>query len=275
MARRDTDEPEDRGRNRRGGIGDARAFTPRGRTTRDGGSFAGSEPDPQAEAELQRRRAELRMVRGGRAEEGRPPQRLGRVTGAPSARRPRRADDADGGDFDVEEAPRRRTAAAGRGRPAVRADREFIGRTQAARAREPRRGDRLPAGRGRPQDRRQRPVAPPPDPPKMGEPRRRLRLATAVALLLFAAIGVRLVQFQLADAPAFAAQGLEDRLDKIVLPAARGAIYDRTGEVLAKSVEARFVAVDPELVKDPGRRPSCSRRCWARPLRAGAAAAER
>ncbi|MEU8007143.1 penicillin-binding protein 2 [Catellatospora sp. NPDC049111] len=257
MARRDTDEPEDRGRYRRGGIGDARAFTPRGRTTRDGGSSAGSEPDPQAEAELQRRRAELRMVRGGRAEEGRPPQRLGRVTGAPSIRRPRRSDadggDIDGGYFDVDEpgreAPRRRTAAAGRGRPAARGDREFIGRTQAARAREPRRGER--AGRGRPQDRRQRPVAPPPDPPKMGEPRRRLRLATAVALLLFAAIGVRLVQFQLADAPAFAAQGLEDRLDKIVLPAARGAIYDRTGEVLAKSVEARFVAVDPELVKDP------------------------
>ncbi|GIF95268.1 peptidoglycan D,D-transpeptidase FtsI family protein [Catellatospora citrea] len=248
MARRDTDEPEDRGRNRRSGIGDARAFTPRGRTTRDGGSGADSAADPQAEAELQRRRAELRMVRGGRAEEGRPPQRLGRVTGAPS-RRPRRADDE--GDFDVEEAPRRRTAAAGRGRPAVRADREFVGRTQAARARSPYRDDRLPAGRGRPQDRRQRPVAPPPDPPKMGEPRRRLRLATALSLLLFAAIGVRLVQFQLADAPAFAAQGLEDRLDTIKLPAPRGGIFDRTGAVLAQSVEARFVAVDPELVVEP------------------------
>ncbi|MEU8074067.1 penicillin-binding transpeptidase domain-containing protein [Catellatospora citrea] len=248
MARRDTDEPEDRGRNRRSGIGDARAFTPRGRTTRDGGSGADSAPDPEAEAELQRRRAELRMVRGGRAEEGRPPQRLGRVTGAPS-RRPRRADVE--GDFDVEEAPRRRTAAAGRGRPAVRGDREFVGRTQAARARNPYRDDRSPAGRGRPQDRRQRPVAPPPDPPKMGEPRRRLRLATALSLLLFAAIGVRLVQFQLADAPAFAAQGLEDRLDTIKLPAPRGGIFDRTGAVLAQSVEARFIAVDPELVVEP------------------------
>ncbi|WP_344400274.1 penicillin-binding protein 2, partial [Catellatospora chokoriensis] len=146
---------------------------------------------------------------------------------------------------------RRRTAAAGRGRPAVRADREFVGRTQAARARNPYRDDRLPAGRGRPQDRRQRPVAPPPDPPKMGEPRRRLRLATALSLLLFAAIGVRLVQFQLADAPAFAAQGLEDRLDTIKLPAPRGGIFDRTGAVLAQSVEARFVAVDPELVVEP------------------------
>ncbi|WP_230689500.1 penicillin-binding transpeptidase domain-containing protein [Catellatospora paridis] len=247
MARRDTDEPEDRGRNRRSGIGDARAFTPRGRTTRDGGSDAGSAPDPQAEAELQRRRAELRMVRGGRAEEGRPPQRLGRVTGAPS-RRPSRSGE---GDFDVDEAPRRRTAAAGRGRPAVRADREFVGRTQAARARNPYRDDRAPGGRGRPQDRRQRPVAPPPDPPKMGEPRRRLRLATALSLLLFAAIGVRLVQFQLADAPAFAAQGLEDRLDTIKLPAPRGGIFDRTGAVLAQSVEARFIAVDPELVVEP------------------------
>ncbi|GAA2391840.1 penicillin-binding protein 2 [Catellatospora methionotrophica] len=252
MARRDTDEPEDRGRNRRSGIGDARAFTPRGRTTRDGGTGGGADAaaDPQADAELQRRRAELRMVRGGRAEEGRPPQRLGRVTGAPANRRPRRAQedpDLGDGDFGVEPPPRRRTAPAGRGRP----DREFIGRTQAARAREPRRADRPAAGRSRPQDRRQRPAAPPPDPPKMGEPRRRLRLATALALLLFAAIGVRLVQFQLADAPAFAAQGLEDRLDKITLPAPRGSIFDSTGAVLAKSVEARFVAVDPELVEEP------------------------
>ena len=37
----------------------------------------------------------------------------------------------------------------------------------------------------------------------------------------------------------------------LVLPAPRGSILDRTGAVLAHSVEARYVAADPELVTDP------------------------
>ncbi|MEV4416777.1 penicillin-binding transpeptidase domain-containing protein [Catellatospora sp. NPDC049609] len=264
MAQRDTDEPGER-RGRRSGIGDARAFTPRGRTTRDGapaepdrparragsgaadGGPAQREPDPQAEAELQRRRAELRMLRGGRAEEGRPPQRLGRVTGA-TRRRPRRDDDEFDDDFDRVPPTRARVAAPARART-VGGRSGSVGRTPAG-GRDPRRGDRTVAGRARPEQRRGRP-SPPPDPPKLGEPRRRLRLATAVSLLLFAAIGVRLVQFQLTDAPAFAAAGLQERLDEIGLPAQRGAIYDRSGAVLAKSVEARFVGVDPEMVADP------------------------
>ncbi|GAA1603735.1 peptidoglycan D,D-transpeptidase FtsI family protein [Catellatospora bangladeshensis] len=258
MARRDTDEPDER-RGRRSGIGDARAFTPRGRTTRDGlppehdgrpraRTGPAAEPDPQAEAELQRRRAELRMVRGGRAEEGRPPQRLGRVTGAPR-QRPRRDEDDHEEDFAPEPPPRRAGAgSAGRGRPGV--GRPAFGERTRAAARDPRRGDRLPPARGRTDQRRGRPSSPPVEPPKMGEPRRRLRLATALSLILFAVIGIRLVQFQLTDAPAFAAAGLKERLDEVGLPAPRGAIYDRDGAVLVKSVEARFVGVDPELVTD-------------------------
>ncbi|GAB3858941.1 hypothetical protein [Dactylosporangium cerinum] len=58
--------------------------------------------------------------------------------------------------------------------------------------------------------------------PKLAEPRRRLRLATVLALLMFAAIGIRLVQLQLTDASAYAAQGLENRLAHDTLAASRG-----------------------------------------------------
>lgn len=87
-------------------------------------------------------------------------------------------------------------------------------------------------------------------PPRLGEPRRRLRLATAISLLLFAIIGLRLVQLQVTDAPAYAAAGLNQRLARIDLPAPRGSILDRSGAVLAHSIEARYVAADPSMVLD-------------------------
>jgi cell division protein FtsI (penicillin-binding protein 3) len=105
-------------------------------------------------------------------------------------------------------------------------------------------GGRGPAGAGR------RPAAPP-TPPKLAEPRRRLRLATTLALALFAVLGLRLVELQVTDGPAFAASGLESRLHSVMLPAPRGSIYDRHGATLAHSIEARFVFADPELVRDP------------------------
>src|SRR5258708_7218233 len=82
----------------------------------------------------------------------------------------------------------------------------------------------------------------PPGPPRPAEPRRRLRLATVLALVMFAAIGVRLVQIQLTDASAYAAEGLKDRLVRAVLPASRGAILDRNGKILVHSIETRYVA---------------------------------
>jgi cell division protein FtsI (penicillin-binding protein 3) len=97
---------------------------------------------------------------------------------------------------------------------------------------------------------RRRPAAPP-RPPKLADHRRRLRLATSLALALFAVLGLRLVELQLTDGPAYAASGLENRLHSVVLPAPRGAIYDREGATLAHSVEARFVFADPEMVDDP------------------------
>lgn len=89
------------------------------------------------------------------------------------------------------------------------------------------------------------------DPPRPASSKRRLRLATALALALFAVIGLRLVELQLTDGPAYAATGQQHRMQTVTLPAARGAIYDREGAVLAHSVEARFVYADPMLVTDP------------------------
>jgi cell division protein FtsI (penicillin-binding protein 3) len=71
-----------------------------------------------------------------------------------------------------------------------------------------------------------------------------------LALSLFAVIGIRLVALQITDAPAYAAEGLADRLTSRELPAARGSMYDRNGAVLAHSVEARYVYSDPSRVAD-------------------------
>ena len=97
------------------------------------------------------------------------------------------------------------------------------------------------------------PGAPRPAPAPAGS-RRRIRLATLLALALFAAIGVRLVVLQVGQSPE--ALGLllaqqRSRLVDITLPAPRGSIVDRSGAVLARSVESRYVYADPELVEEP------------------------
>ncbi|MEU4236592.1 penicillin-binding transpeptidase domain-containing protein [Actinoplanes sp. NPDC026619] len=91
------------------------------------------------------------------------------------------------------------------------------------------------------------------EPPKLANPTRRLRLGTVLALSLFVMIGVRLVVLQVASSPGDAARLIklrEQRITEVTLPAPRGSILDRNGTVLAHSVEARYVGVDPVLVKD-------------------------
>lgn len=79
---------------------------------------------------------------------------------------------------------------------------------------------------------------------------RRLRFGTVVLLLMFAVIAGRLVELQLTDAKAYAADALRQRLSTIVLHAPRGSILDANGAVLAHSVEARYVAVDPHMLEN-------------------------
>ncbi|NUR72660.1 MAG: penicillin-binding protein 2 [Hamadaea sp.] len=90
-----------------------------------------------------------------------------------------------------------------------------------------------------------------PKPPRPANPQRRLRLAAGLALLMFTAVGVRLIELQFEGAPAAAAQGLESRLEHRTLYASRGSILDRNGAIMVHSLEARLVYADPTLIKDP------------------------
>ncbi|MFJ6196360.1 peptidoglycan D,D-transpeptidase FtsI family protein [Micromonospora sp. NPDC092111] len=210
-----------------GGISDARAYTPRGRTIRESSEERGGQRrTPRAGRSGDPFRPALQVLDGGRAAANRTGRR------EPAAGRggvirtvpPRAAPDDD--DEFAEPAPPRR-------RP---------GRTPPRRTEAPRRTDR-PAGR--------RPVRKPRRPPTLAEPRRRLRLGTMLVLAIFATIGIRLVFLQAVDAPAYAGGGVNSRLTRVDLPAPRGSIEDRNGAPLARSVEARYVFADPTMVKDP------------------------
>ncbi|MEV4637246.1 penicillin-binding transpeptidase domain-containing protein [Actinoplanes sp. NPDC049548] len=160
----------------------------------------------------------------------------------------------------------RTTAGAGRGRSTADPRRAGSGRTEAGRpgrdrrvaaAPGPRRsvGVRPAAAPPRSGSRRPAPVVPA-EPPKLANSTRRLRLGTVLALSLFVMIGVRLVVLQVMDSPDAAdtlAEQRQNRLTEVVLPAPRGSILDRSGAVLAHSVEARYIYADPVLVKDPAK----------------------
>ena len=201
-------------------IGDARRYSPRGRTVRDGG--AGRDPFRPA----------LELLHGEPA-----PAPARKATPARKTAPERKA------------APERR-AAPRKGAPAKKA-------TKAAKATTTqRRASGKPAGapaRRTPAKAvptpRQRPIRKPRRPVRLGEPRKRLRLGTVVVLVLFSVIAGRLVMLQLTDARGYALAGLKDRLVSTTLFAPRGAIYDRDQNVLAHSVEARFVFADPSLIK--------------------------
>ena len=65
------------------------------------------------------------------------------------------------------------------------------------------------------------------------------------------ALVARIVYVQGVDAHRFAAFGESQRVRRIALPAARGAIFDRNGRDLALSVPQRTVWANPKLVTDP------------------------
>ncbi|NJP35231.1 peptidoglycan D,D-transpeptidase FtsI family protein [Micromonospora thermarum] len=194
-----------------GGISGARAYTPRGRTI--GEDRLGDARAARAE--------QRRTPRGGRS--GDPFRPALQVL--------------DGGRVGRREPPPRRTSV-------VRTMPERAPRKEPPPRRRPARtAPARPAAR--------RPSRKPPKPPRLADPSRRLRLGTALALTLFAVIGIRLVVLQATESAAYADAGLPDRLRTVVLPAPRGAIYDRDGAALAHSVEARYVYADPTQIEDP------------------------
>ncbi|MBE1492360.1 peptidoglycan D,D-transpeptidase FtsI family protein [Plantactinospora soyae] len=210
-----------------GGISDARAYTPRGRTVRDnpeptrpvpaGGDAAGrSRRTPRSSRSADPFRPALQVLDGGRTGASRTTRRVAATgTGRTITPRPVR-----GGDVAK---PVRRRPADGAGGP--------------TRAAAPTR----------------RPGRRPRRPPRLADPHRRLRLGTLLALAMFTTIGIRLVALQVVDAPEYDGGGVNDRVRQVVLPAPRGAIYDRSGAPLARSVEARYVYADPQLIEDPAR----------------------
>jgi cell division protein FtsI (penicillin-binding protein 3) len=255
-----------------GGIGDARAYTPRGRTVAERDQRTRS---PHAARTTDPFRPALQVLDGGEttgrsrrrgADDGEPAgaRRATKSAGEraePAAVRREPKSTAEpgrrGAKSTAEPGRQRRPAPSGAPAPA-RTKPARGGRTETkSRDRTVPPAPRRTAG-GRPNASgpraRRPPPAVPPAPPKLANSSRRLRLATVLALTLFATIGIRLVVMQVVESPDEAQRLLEqreNRLTEVVLPAPRGSILDRSGAVLAHSVEARYIYADPELVRDP------------------------
>jgi cell division protein FtsI (penicillin-binding protein 3) len=84
----------------------------------------------------------------------------------------------------------------------------------------------------------------------VGSPGRRQILLLAAVAVVLVAFAARLLQVQAFDGQALAADAFDGRLTTDVIPAERGEILDRNGEVLATSVERWNIVVDqPELAQ--------------------------
>lgn len=86
---------------------------------------------------------------------------------------------------------------------------------------------------------------------KRRDPKRRYRGLLYIVLLGFTVVTARLVWLQTVAAPAYAEMAADQRVRDISLSPRRGSIYDREGEPLAVSTEARTVYATPYAVKDP------------------------
>ena len=80
---------------------------------------------------------------------------------------------------------------------------------------------------------------------------RRTRSLRLVLVLVFAALVVRLVGVQEFGHQHYASLSTSELSQTVTIPAVRGAIYDRDGEVLAESVTKQTVVADPLLITHP------------------------
>lgn len=104
-----------------------------------------------------------------------------------------------------------------------------------------------------------RPVAPAPRRVVPALSGSQLRARTLKRLIIFvvamgavvAAVGVQLVKVQVTNTSRYVAYGESQRDGFRVLPASRGAIYDRSGQAFAMSVAQPMVIADPAQVKHP------------------------
>ena len=84
-----------------------------------------------------------------------------------------------------------------------------------------------------------------------GPTRGRYVFLLGAMLAALTVVGARLVYLQVIAAPAYAQQAAEQRTRDIVLSPRRGSVYDREGEPLAVSMEARTIYAVPHSVQDP------------------------
>ncbi len=81
---------------------------------------------------------------------------------------------------------------------------------------------------------------------------RRARALRILVMLIFVAMVIRLVAVQELSHQHYASLSTAELTRTVTVPALRGGIYDRNGEVLAESVNKQTVVADPFLIKDPG-----------------------
>ncbi|MBP2369314.1 peptidoglycan D,D-transpeptidase FtsI family protein [Pseudonocardia parietis] len=80
------------------------------------------------------------------------------------------------------------------------------------------------------------------------DPRFRLRLAWVLLAALLLVAGAKLVVVQTVQAGSLAADAEKQRASRITIPAERGAITDRDGNVLAFSTESKALVTNPRLI---------------------------
>ena len=87
--------------------------------------------------------------------------------------------------------------------------------------------------------------------PRPGTTRRRLVALLAALVVVFIAVGARLVDLQAIGRERYTQLGLDQRVRTVHLAAERGSVFDRNGHDLAASVPQQTVWANPRVVKDP------------------------
>src|SRR2546430_8310985 len=87
--------------------------------------------------------------------------------------------------------------------------------------------------------------------PGAGATHRRLIALLAALVLVFLAVGARLVDLQAIGRDRYTQLGLDQRVRKVQLAAERGSVFDRNGHDLAASVPQQTVWANPRVVTDP------------------------
>ena len=81
--------------------------------------------------------------------------------------------------------------------------------------------------------------------------RRRTRAIRLFVVVIFVLMVLRLVQVQEFGHQHYAALSKAQLTETVTVPAIRGGIFDRNGEVLAETVTRQTVVADPQIIKDP------------------------